>query len=366
MRRSWRGSAAGSSVHSLRRGRCATSPSQATVASPCALGYRNNAKLVAARSAGAVILGGYAPRTHEVVDLLGCRVVEPALDAVATDLRGMLDELDVEIYDERKLTGRLRYVVLRSNRAGQVLCTLIVARPLPNGPELADRLRNARAEVVGVVEHENPTRGNAIFAAGNQDADRTLSGEPALEDRLIVADQTIHIRLTAGAFFQANREVAGLAYAALIQALDLRPTERVVDAYSGVGGIGLALAGRAAETVGIESNAGAVQNATDAAARNGVRNARFLAGDAAAVLATLDRAEVVVVNPPRRGCAPEVLAEVARLSPRAVGYLSCDPDTLARDLAVLAGRGYQPTSVTPYDMLPHTPHVETLAVLRRG
>ena len=141
MRRSWSGSAAGSSARSLRRRRCATSPSQATVASPRVLGYRNNAKLVAARSAGAAILGGYAPRTHEVVDLLGCRVVEPALDAVATELRGMLDELDVEIYDERKLTGRLRYVVLRSNHAGQVLCTLIVARPLPNGPELADRLR---------------------------------------------------------------------------------------------------------------------------------------------------------------------------------------------------------------------------------
>ncbi|MFL5306472.1 MAG: 23S rRNA (uracil(1939)-C(5))-methyltransferase RlmD [Polyangia bacterium] len=338
---------------------------QATVASPRVLGYRNNAKLVAARARGATMLGGYAPRTHEVVDLLGCRVVEPALDAVATELRGLLDELDVEIYDERTLTGRLRYAVLRSNHAGQVLCTLIVARRLPNGPELADRLRSARAEVVGVVEHENPTRGNAIFAAGNQDADRTLSGEPALQDQLIVADQTIQIRLTAGAFFQANREVAGLAYAALIQALDLRPTERVVDAYSGVGGIGLALAGRAAEAVGIESNAGAVQNAADAAARNGVRNARFVAGDAAAVLATLDRAEVVVVNPPRRGCAPEVLAEVARLSPRAVGYLSCDPDTLARDLAVLAGRGYQPASVTPYDMLPHTPHVETLAILQR-
>ena len=80
----------------------------------------------------------------------------------------------------------------------------------------------------------------------------------------------------------------------------------------------------------------------------------------------LDRAEVVVVNPPRRGCAPEVLDQIARLSPRAVGYLSCDPDTLARDLAVLAARGYQPTAVTPYDMLPHTPHVETLAVLRRA
>ncbi|HSS40705.1 MAG TPA: 23S rRNA (uracil(1939)-C(5))-methyltransferase RlmD, partial [Polyangia bacterium] len=327
-----------------------------TVASPRVLGYRNNAKLVAARGR-ATILGGYAPRTHEVVDLLGCRVVEPALDAVATELRALLDALDVELYDESKLTGRLRYVVLRSNHAGQVLCTLVVARALPNGPELADRLRAARTEVIGVVEHENRTRGNAIFAADG--TDRTLSGAPALEDRLVVAGQTLEVRLTAGAFFQANREVAGLAYTALVQALDVRSTERVMDAYSGVGGIGLALAGSAGEAVGIESNAGAVQNATVAAARNGVRNARFLAGDAAAMLATVDRAEVVVLNPPRRGCAPEVLDQIARLAPRAVGYLSCDPDTLARDLAVLAARGYRPAAVTPYDMLPHTPHVET-------
>ncbi|HVT07628.1 MAG TPA: 23S rRNA (uracil(1939)-C(5))-methyltransferase RlmD [Polyangia bacterium] len=336
-----------------------------TIASPRVLGYRNNAKLVTARPAGrAAVLGGYAPRTHEIVDLLGCRVVEPALDAVATELRDLIDQLNVDLYDERGLTGRLRYAVLRSNHAGQVLCGLVVARPLPNGTELADRLRAARPEVIGVVEHENRTRGNAIFAAGG--AERALAGEPALEDRLLVGDQTIQVRLTAAAFFQANREVAGLAYAALVRALDVRPTERVVDAYSGVGGIGLALAARAAESVGVESNAGAVQNATEAAARNAVRNARFVAGDAAAVLGTLDRAEVIVVNPPRRGCAPEVLDQLARLAPRAVGYLSCDPDTLARDLALLAGRGYRPDAVTPFDMLPHTPHVETLAVLTRG
>lgn len=340
-------------------------PVGAAVASPRVLGYRNNAKLVAARAAPgrAAILGGYAPRTHDVVDLVGCRVVEPALDAAAADLRALLDDLNVEIYDERKLAGRVRYAVLRSNHAGEVLCTLVVARPLPNGEELAERLRAARPAVIGVVEHENRTRGNAIFAAGG--AERVLSGEPALEDRLTVGTQTIQVRLTAGAFFQANREVAGLAYTALAEALDVRPTERVVDAYSGVGGIGLALAGRAAEAIGIESHAGAVQNAAEAAARNGVRNARFMAGDAAAVLATLDRVEVVVVNPPRRGCAPEVLDQIARLSPRAVGYLSCDPDTLARDLAVLAGHGYRPDGVTPFDMLPHTPHVETLAVLTR-
>jgi 23S rRNA (uracil1939-C5)-methyltransferase len=339
----------------------------AAVASPRLLGYRNNAKLVAARPGPGrpTVLGAYAPRTHDVVDLLGCRMVEPAIDAVATELRGLLDQLAVEVYDEAKLTGRLRYVVLRSNQAGQVLCTLIVARPLPNGRELADRLRGARPEVVGVVEHENRTRGNAIFAGADPGPDRTLAGEATLVDVLSVGGQTIQLRLTPGAFFQSNREVAGLAYGALAKALALGAGERVVDAYSGVGGIGLALARGGAEVIGIEAHAGAVQNAAEAAARNGLPTARFVAGDAGTGLATLDRADAIVVNPPRRGCAPDVLDQIARLAPRAVGYLSCDPDTLARDLAVLATRGYRPAAVTPYDMLPHTPHVEALAILTR-
>lgn len=333
------------------------------VASPRVLGYRNNAKLVVARGGGgSAVLGGYAPRSHDVVDLIGCRVVEPALDTVAAELRRLIESSAAgEIYDERTLTGRLRYAVLRANQAGDVLCTLVVARPLPNAPQLAERLCAARPEVIGVVEHQNPTRGNAIFAAGG--AERTLAGADALDDRLVVGERTLQVRLTAGAFFQANRDVAGLAYAAMVDGLAVRRSERVVDAYSGVGGIGLALAPHAAGVIGIESNAAAVANAQAAAARNGVDNARFVPGDAAAVLATVDRADVVAVNPPRKGCSPDVLAQIARLRPRAVGYLSCDPDTLARDLAALAGTGYRPRTVTPHDMLPHTPHVETLAIL---
>jgi len=114
-----------------------------------------------------------------------------------------------------------------------------------------------------------------------------------------------------------------------------------------------------------QERAGAVDDARAAAAANGLANARFVAGDAAAQLRLVERADVVVLNPPRKGCDPPVLAEVARLGPRAVAYLSCDPDTLARDLAVLEARGFALRAVTPFDMLPHTPHVEALAVLER-
>jgi len=338
------------------------------VASPRPLGYRNRSKLVAARSGGRLVLGAYAPRTHDVVDTAGCCIAEPPLDDTAAALAALLDQAGVSAYDEGTLVGDLRHVVLRASHDGHVLATWVTTRPLPNGPALAGGFRAARPEVIGVVEHVNRSRGNAIFAADASD-DRTLAGDATIEDRVDVSGRqprAVRLRLSGGAFFQANRGVAGLAYAAITDALAVRPGERVIDAYCGVGGIALALAGAGAtEVIGIEAHAGAVADAAASTALNAATGARFVAGDAAQVLAAVDRADVVVLNPPRKGCAPEVLTEVVRLAPRAIAYLSCDPDTLARDLTWLAAQGYRTDRVSPYDMLPHTPHVEALAILTR-
>lgn len=337
------------------------------VPSPRALGYRNKSKLVVARVAGdgRLVLGAYAPRSHEVVGLAGCRIAEPPLDETAAALRALLDEAGVRPYDERTLTGNLRHVVLRSNQAGEVLAVWIAARPLLDGAALARRFRALRPEVVGVVEHENRTRGNVLFSDA-ADSERILDGAGKIEDRVEVAGRSVRLRLSPGAFFQANRAVAGLAYTAIAAGLGARSTDRIVDAYCGAGGIALALAPQAGEVIGLESHAGAVADATASAGLNGIANARFAAGDAAALLTGLDRADLVVLNPPRKGCAPSVLAQVVRLAPRAVAYLSCDPDTLARDLEALAAHGYRARAVTPFDMLPHTPHVEALVLLHKS
>jgi 23S rRNA (uracil1939-C5)-methyltransferase len=339
----------------------------ACLASPRQLGYRNKSKLVAARAAdGArLVLGAYAPRSHEVVDLAGCRIAEPPLDETAAALRAILDQGEVRPYDERTLTGNLRHVVLRSNHAGQVLAVWIAARPILDAAALARRFRAARPEVLGVVEHENHTRGNVLFS-GAGDNERILDGAGAIEDRLEIEGRVVRFQLSPGAFFQANRAVAALAYAAIARGLEVRPADRIVDAYSGIGGIALALAPSAGEVIGIESHPGAVSDATASAALNGIGNTRFVAGDAAALLTGIDQADVVVLNPPRKGCAPSVLTQVVRLAPRALAYLSCDPDTLARDLAALAAHGYRCDAVTPFDMLPHTPHVEALAIVSRA
>jgi 23S rRNA (uracil1939-C5)-methyltransferase len=331
----------------------------AAVPSPRALGYRNRSKLVVADQGGRVVLGAFAPRSHDVVDLAGCGVSEAPLEALAASLRVLLADGGVAPYDERTFAGTLRHVVLRANHAGEALVVLVVARPgEPGVAALARRLREGHPEVVGVVENVNRTRGNVIFG----DDDTVLEGAGALEDQV----GAVRVRLSPRAFFQANRDVAALAYAAIAREVAPRPGEHVVDAYCGVGGIALTLARAAAiDLLGIEEHDAAIADATASAGLNGITGARFVAGDVAVRLRDVPRADAVVLNPPRKGCGPAVLAEVARLRPRVVAYLSCDPDTLARDLAALLERGYRVRSVTPFDMLPHTPHVEALAILDR-
>lgn len=184
-----------------------------------------------------------------------------------------------------------------------------------------------------------------------------------LEERI----GSVRLLVSPRAFLQVNRGVAERLYAGVARAAALTGAEQVIDVYSGVGGIALTLAPKAASVVGIEEEPAAVQDATAAAALGGVGHARFLTGDAARHLGEIagrnERAHVVVLNPPRKGVAAEVLTAIAALGPRTLLYVSCSPDSLARDLGCLAAQGYECRRVTPYDMLPHTPHVEALAEL---
>lgn len=331
-------------------------PVGACARSPHPLGYRNRSKLVYAQSADHRVLGAFAPRTHDVVDLAGCRVAEPPLDEVAGALLEILVDKDVPAYDERLHEGLLRYVILRVNHLGEVLATLVVAaREFPGGAAIAQELMARKPAVVGVVQNVNDSRGNALFGPDNV----LLAGRDTLDDKI----GSVHLRLSPTAFFQVNREVAALLYADVAAAAALTGIERVVDTYCGVGGVALTLAPRAAEVIGIEENRWAVADALASAQLNHATRTRFVCGDAEAKLAELDAADVVVLNPPRRGCAPRVLEACARLRPRLILYVSCAPETLVRDLGLLAELGFTTRSVRLYDMLPQTPHVEALAIL---
>jgi 23S rRNA (uracil1939-C5)-methyltransferase len=334
-------------------------PVAACVASPRPLGYRNKSKLVYAEADGTAMLGAYAPRTHRVVDLAGCQVAEPPLDDVATALRRELSAHGVRGYDERTAEGLLRYAILRVNHLGQVLVTLVTADDaFAAGEPIARALTAARPEVLGVVQNINRSRGNALYG----DEERVLFGAAHLDDRV----GAVELRLSSTAFFQVNRDVAARIYSDVAEAAGLTGTERVVDAYAGVGGIALTLARGAAEVVGIEEHARAVADAQASAALNHATRVRFVVGDVEGELGKLGAADVVVLNPPRRGCVAPVLRAAAALGPRLIAYVSCAPDTLARDLALLQRDGMRVRSVTPYDMLPQTPHVESLAIITRA
>jgi 23S rRNA (uracil-5-)-methyltransferase RumA len=331
----------------------------ACVPSPRLLGYRNQGKYVYGPAAGPPTLGAYAPRSHRLVGLLGCRVVEPVIDEVATALGGLLARAGVPAFDERRRTGLLRGCVLRSNARGEVLVALVTARqPWPEGPRLAEALRAADPRVVGVVQNVNTGAGNVIFG----DQDTTLAGQPHLAETL----SGVTVRVGARAFLQLNRDVAAAIYARVAEAArSLGTIERMVELYAGVGAMSLGAARLAAEAIAIEENPEATAAGAAAAREAGLASLRFVTADAAGGLRGIDRADLVVLNPPRAGVDAAVAAAVPALGARLGAYVSCDAGSLARDLGRMSAAGLRPLAITPFDMLPHTPHVEVLVLLGR-
>jgi 23S rRNA (uracil1939-C5)-methyltransferase len=330
-------------------------PPRPIVPSPRPLGYRGLSKLVYAATPAAAALGGYAPRTHSLVDLAGCTVTEPLLEELRAHLLAGLLAAGAAPYDERAGTGLVGHVVLRSNAAGEALATL-VGPDLDALGRLAERLPPHSA-LIGIAGNRGGA-GNAIFGGET----RLLRGRGELIERV----GAIELFLSPTAFFQVNRAMAARLYADLAAALAADLGGLVVDAYAGVGGIALTLAhAGAARLLGIEVHAAAVRDAERAAERAGVQ-ARFVAADAAAGLrAIAEPISALVVNPPRRGLDEATRAAIGAARPGTIAYVSCDPGSLARDLGQLHDAGWALSQAGAYDMHPQTPHVETLAILRR-
>ena len=239
---------------------------------------------------------------------------------------------------------------------------LVTARPVfPQGEPIARALMAAIPAVVGVVQNVNDSTGNVIFGHD----ERTLAGVAALNESF----GEVAVEIGARAFLQLNRGVAQLAYAAIraaVLAAPPTPVGGLLDVFGGVGAIAFSLADLAREIVVIEANPVATLAGAQAAARAGLDHVRFVTAEASAAIASTGAADVIVLNPPRAGAGTGVCAAIVQMRPRLLAYLSCNPATLARDLAILTGNGSGLTveSLQPFDMLPHTSHVETLAILR--
>ncbi len=336
--------------------------------SPQRFGYRNHAKLVfrarRVQHGREALLGVYRPGTHSVMPAEGCSVHDRILQPFLKDLRALVQEQGVSIFDERRRAGDLRYALARSSRLhGSIHLTLVSARSRP--PWLSSLLRALRRRQPSLESAflcTNPTPGNALLSREI----RSLFGPPALLENL--GGHVLESR--PDAFLQANPDVATNLYRAAARAFEAPPNARILDLYCGVGAIGISVARPGDRLLGIEASASAVSCARSNSRRAGIRGARFVAGSAEAVrgLAAengMSQPDTVLVNPPRKGLGPSVTKQIAELHPQQILYISCDPATLARDLRALVTRGYKLERVQAFDMLPQTPHVEALAVLSR-
>jgi 23S rRNA (uracil1939-C5)-methyltransferase len=327
--------------------------------SPIEIGYRNKGKYVAARAGRGLVLGAFAPRTHAVVDTIGCRVVAPVIDEVAAWVRGAAMAAHLEPFDEASRAGELRYVVIRAGRDGDALVALVVAPAA--APAKVEQVAAAVARhpaVRSVVAWVNARTDGAILP---HDAELVLAlGPPHLTE--VVSG--VPVEVGAGEFLQVNRDQAQAMYDRVVVLGGARPGLRAVDLYAGLGGITFALAGAGAEVHAVELDPAAVRGLTRAAALAGLgARVSARAGDAAAIPAM--RPDLVVVNPPRKGLGAARRALAALAAPTII-YVSCGPESLGKDLRALVAGGWRVDAIEPFDLMPGTPQVETLVRLVRA
>lgn len=323
------------------------------------LHYRNKS-IYPISPAGEV--GFYRARSHQVVNVEHCLIQKPEADALAQAVRDYIARFQVEPYNEATGRGLLRHLYVRTSCRGESLaCLLINGSRLPHEQEVVDMLRAAAPGVCGVVLGENTRRGNAILG----DRYRTLWGRDYLTDTLC----GLELRLSVPSFYQVNHDQAQRLYEKALEYAGLTGRELAVDLYCGAGTITQVLARRARHVIGGEIVPEAIRDAEDSARRNGVENVEFLCGDASRLAAELRqrglRPDVICVDPPRKGLAPDVVEAAASMTPGRIVYVSCDPATLARDVAHFAPLGYRPVRACAVDLFPGTAHVETVCLLSK-
>ena len=308
-------------------------------------------------------IGFFQARTHKVVSIRRCLIQTEAADRTAQAVGEWMRRYKISAYDETTGKGLVRHVCVRVNRKGESLCCVVVnGNKVPREPELAAYVTAAVPHTVGVLLNSNTRRGNVVLG----DKYRTLFGRNYLMDTLC----GLEFKLSMPSFYQVNRDQAEVLYGKALEFAGLTGNETVLDLYCGIGTITLCLAKAAKRVIGAEIVPPAIRDAKENALRNHVENAEFFCGDAADIAAKLEsdglRPDVVTVDPPRKGLAPEVIASVAAMGPEKVVYVSCDPATLGRDVKIFREFGYEAKRAAAVDMFPGTAHVETVVLLSKG
>ena len=327
--------------------------------------YRNKMQFPAASdAAGTLSIGCYAAATHSVIDTDGCMIQQEANNQVLLTVRKWMQRFGVSAYDEKTGKGLVRHVMGRVGvRSGQVMAVLVTsAYDVPHRRELIEWLKKYVPGLVSVVQNINKKPTNIVMGSKT----RVLYGDEKIKDSL----GSLTFNISPQSFFQVNSEQAEKLYNKALGFAGLSGGETVVDVYCGTGTISLYLAKHVRKVYGIEVVAPAIEDARKNAQDNKCDNAEFILGDAAVELPKLLAGgvlpDVIVVDPPRAGCEEKVLAAMAGVGPQRIVYVSCNPASLARDLAFLEQRGYKALVAQPVDMFPMTSHVETVALLERA
>ena len=319
--------------------------------------YRNKMQFPVGKIKTEIQIGCYAKSSHNVVNINSCMIQRQQNDEILQAVRKVIEKFKVPIYDEDTHRGILRHVMGRVGMNGETMLVLITAtNKLPNEKSIVRALRNELPKVTSIQQNIQPQHNNVILGRET----RLLYGKRTISDNI----GKFKFNISARSFFQVNTLQAEKLYETALKFADLKGHEVVVDAYCGTGTITLFLAKHAKFAYGIEIVSSAIADAKTNARINNVRNAQFITGDATAILPKLGvRPDVVVVDPPRAGCDEKLLLTIAKMKPSKVVYVSCNPATLARDLATLEANGFKTQQVQPVDMFPMTSHIESVTLL---
>ena len=332
------------------------------LAAPTCRGYRNKAQYPVASHKGRAYAGFFKAGTHSVVENDRCLILPDEMDQVKDIIIDHMNRFRIPAYDEIAHTGLVRHIYVRRGVvSGQVLvCLVINGRKLPHAEKLTESLKKVPG-FTSFVLSVNTKKGNTILG----DEFITLYGPGTIEDTLC----GLVFRLSPRSFYQVNHHQAQRLYRAAIEQAGITKEDTVLDLYCGVGTITLAMAGAAGRVIGVEVIPQAVEDAKENAKRNGIENAEFFCGDAGQAALALEeqgvRADVVVVDPPRKGLNADTIEALSRFAHRRIVYVSCDPATLARDVALLKERGYALKNAMAADLFPRCAHVETVVLLGR-
>ncbi|SEA90862.1 23S rRNA (uracil1939-C5)-methyltransferase [Thalassobacillus cyri] len=324
--------------------------------------YRNKSHTTFGLNKERQVIGGlYAQNTHQIIPMERCLIHDPKADEIVQTIKGMLKSSKMQPYNEDTGQGFLRHVLVKVGKgSGEIMVVLVVASPVFKGKNnFVKALRKAHPEITTLLMNINNRDTSMILG----DQEKVLFGKGTITDTLC----GLKFEISAKSFYQINPVQTEKLYGKAIEMAELTGKETVVDAYCGIGTISLIASRKAGKVIGVELNKDAVRDAIRNSKRNGVKNARFYQGDAGEFMVQMaargEKADVVIMDPPRSGSDEAFLSSVVKLQPKRVVYVSCNPETQARDMKYLVKNGYKVEGVQPVDMFPQTHHVEAVAKL---